>query len=66
MTWGGTRKGAGRPRTVENPRRISVTLGAHDIEWLEAYAEERGHPSLSSALRWLINDAASKQRRGGP
>lgn len=48
--WGGSRPGAGRPRVVQEPERITVDFEKRDMEALRKLAESRG-TSVADLIR---------------
>lgn len=53
MIRGGRRDGAGRPATLENPIRVTVSLTAATLAELDARAERMGL-NRSAALRLML------------
>ncbi len=53
---GGPRKGAGRPKLMAEPRRVTVKLDGHDVEWLLDWAMGRELSGVSAAVRELIRE----------
>ncbi len=52
-TWGGARRGAGRPRKVERGEPLTIWLSGVDLERLQELAEDRGE-SVSQYVRSLL------------
>ena len=44
----------GRPRTLEEPCKVLVTLEGCDVKALECWRKRRGYPHRSAALRAMI------------
>lgn len=63
-TWGGRRPGAGRPREIAEPLRLTIDYERADIEALRKLAEARG-ASVSSLIRNMVASAAKRARRRG-
>jgi len=61
---GGRRPGAGRPREVGEPFRLTIDYERADIEALRKVAESRG-ASVSSLIRSMVASAAKRARRRG-
>lgn len=60
-TRGGARKGAGRKRIVEDPRRLTLDFDGVDFARLEKLAEQRGE-SVASLIRLAVRQYL--RRRG--
>ena len=60
MKKGGARKGAGRPRLMAEPRRLTIKLDGHEVEWLLNWAMDNGLSGVSAAVRQLISDRRTK------
>ena len=50
---GGARPGAGRPREVQDPARLTVDFERPDLDALAAVAAERGE-SIAAAVRRVV------------
>ncbi len=57
---GGARKGAGRPKILENRQRITVTLSESDLDWLLGFALDKQLTGVSAAVRKLIEESQMK------
>ena len=63
---GGTRPGAGRPRLIENPERITVDFEQEDLEAIRDLAERRDTSvaeMIRRAVRQYLGRTVRKQRR---
>lgn len=49
-TWGGRRKGAGRPKTSSNSHSVTIRMSAYDFHRLEDVALIRSETATASAL----------------
>lgn len=61
-THGGARSGAGRPREVEDPVRLTVDFERPDAEALGELAGSRGE-SVSATVRRIVHGYLSRWRR---
>lgn len=59
---GGARPGAGRPRVVQDPVRLTVDYERADFEHLEAIAERRG-VSVASVVREAVRTFVARRRK---
>jgi hypothetical protein len=62
--WGGPRPGAGRPKHVEDPVRLTFDLEREDAEELKAIGDETGR-SLASLMRESVGALIRSYRRKG-
>ncbi len=56
MTLGGAREGAGRPKQIDQPKRVTVNIAASDLDWLLSWAMDRELSGVSAAVRELIRE----------
>lgn len=61
MTWGGKRKGAGAPKTLEVAKRVTVDLEGPQLDKVLMVANSR-ECSVAAAIRWIIDKAAQASR----
>jgi hypothetical protein len=56
--WGGKRKGAGRPRSDDPPKKGSIMLRESEWKRLDAYGF--GQLSKAGVLRWLLDNTRAE------
>ena len=61
---GGPRPRSGRPKELEKPQKVLVTLEQTHLRLLAEYAKQHKLGGRSAALRWIL-DKLFKIRRAG-
>ena len=62
QTWGGARKGAGRPREIQDPVRVTIDFERKDFEELRELSDQI-QISASSLIRDAVRRLIRRARR---